>query len=179
MIQTQPLDVSGPLAATGATYAFHGNTHLALGELLLAVSLERATTLEHITVDLLDELAERNLTLEAYAEVARMILEEAPPNAAVALPEGYTCSCGLPHPTLAEFLTQELGIETPAAPWSYPQRIALYEAVQSLMEPLNVQSEETLVDLQALINARDNFFNLASNALKAVQRTSLNNHPTV
>ena len=177
-IETTPLAVEGPLAATGATYSFHGETQCSLGELLLAVSLERATALEKTTVGLLEEVEEQNVTLEAYAEVARMILAEEAPEAIVALPVGYTCESGLTAPTLTEFLTQELGIETPTAPWSYSQRRELYEAVQSLMEPLTVQSEEMLIDLQALVNARDSFYNLATNMLKEVQRATLNNIPS-
>ena len=46
------------------------------------------------------------------------------------------------------------------------------------MEPLTVQSEEMLIDLQALVNARDSFYNLATNMLKEVQRATLNNIPS-
>ncbi len=169
-----PLEVNpeSACAAAGATYAFNHYSGLSFGEVLLAVCLERATFLEASSVTSLAQLEENTLTLEAYASAAQMVLGGASPGEPMPLPSGMNTASGQSTLTLAAFLTEEAGLTLPEAAWSFSDRMAIYADLKARMGPLQSQSQEALIDLQSLLNARDNLLHLATQSIESVHLTA-------
>lgn len=180
MIETCPLAIntSNYCASAGVTYAFNTVNGLSFGELLIAVCLERATVLEAVSIEAMNQIESNSILLESYTTAAQMILANASPDTSFPLPIGYQSKSGQSQFTLAQFLTLEVGLSVPEGVWSWEQQMSLYGALKDLMEPLNTQSQEAFIDLQATLNARMQIMNLASSGTHSLNATALNTTTT-
>lgn len=168
------------------TYTFNGATGLSMAELLLAVCLYRANSLERQTVENMGQLSDTTAQLEIITGLANNIVN---------VPVGVTYNPGSDYvnykvagedktDTAWDYITSDkqgcLNLKSQIdsagltnSDWDYDKRLAAYNIIKTKMDSLNSISQESMIELQALVNKRDQAYNLASNGAKLMMNSSL------
>ena len=180
------------LSQIKATYDISWNgisaTALSLERVIMLVTLIRAELIEEQLVEQMDELAKRTALLNGSAAAEQLILDHydtSNGNDEFALynltPFSYTDGSGTHETTLKAYLTDVLEINIPANSfpsdgnvifsvtipnlWSKDFKDKVISAIQTKQDELNTISQETSINIQSLINKRDQSYLLGTNAI--------------
>ena len=167
-------------------------TGLSLSRVIMLVTLIRAELIEEQLVNQMDELAKRTALLNGSAEAEQMILnyyDITTPSDANAIhnktPFSYTDGSGTHETNLKDYLTGVLGINIPersfpsdvvtitigsqtfsyANVWSKEFKDQVISAIQTKQDDLNTIAQEVSINIQSLINKRDQSYLLGTNAI--------------
>ena len=165
-------------------------TGLSLTRVIMLVTLIRAELIEEQLVEQMDELAKRTALLNGSAEAEQLILDYydiTSYNDSNAIHNKtsftYTDGSGTHTTTLKNYLTTVLAINIPASSfpsdtiripltttdvpnvWSKDFKDQVISAIQTKQDELNTISQETSINIQALINKRDQSYLLGTNAI--------------
>ena len=162
-------------------------TALSLSRVIMLVTLIRAELIEEQLVEQMDKLAQRTALLNGSAEAEQLILKYyditswSESNAIYNLtPFSYTDGSGTHETNLKDYLTGVLGInisfpsntyrpafmpvDVPNV-WSKDFKDQVISAIQTKQDELNTISQEVSINIQSLINKRDQSYLLGTNAI--------------
>ena len=165
------------LSEIKATYNLDWNNvsmnGLSLSRVIMLITLIRAELIEEQLVEQMDVLAGRTALLNGSAEAESYILENMNNTITNNTSFTYTDGTGNHTTTLKDYLTNVLKINvssgtfpnTDTAAWSTNQKNQIISAIQSKQDELNTISQETSINIQSLINKRDQAYLLGTNAI--------------
>ena len=141
---------------------------LSIGQLVMALCLARATELEAEIVETANTLESSTEKLENLAEIENAIVG-AEEGAAIDL-KARRLSSGV---TYHAYLTQSAyGISLPSVPDRADSSSGdLISEIESRMDSLNSFSQQTMIDIQAKVNKRDQSYDMLTNILKSLYTT--------
>ena len=169
------------LSQIKATYDISWNgisaTGISLERVIMLVTLIRAELIEEQLVAQMDELAKRTAQLNTSAEAEQIILNT--PSISNSYPFTYTYTNEETNPPtvttlrgLSLYLTNRhglnLSISLPSDPdevWSSALKEQVLSAIQTKQDEWNSISQETSINIQSLINKRDQSYLLGTNAI--------------
>jgi len=157
-------------------YSYNGATNLTLAQLLLAVCLYRANSMEQQTVDLMSKMSDNTNKLNNISTQADTLA-----SVEVASTYNYTTQVTVDGTsyTFWNFCVKYAGVSESDLPtgsnncWNYDQRMTVYNLLKTKMDALNTISQEDMIDLQSLLNKRDQAYDLASNGSKVLMNSAL------
>ncbi len=137
---------------------------LSIGELVMALCLQRATTLEATIVALMEEMNENSSLLECLTAIEQEIVNKT--SGSVSLTTSYVTYNGTSY-TYKAFLTDvaKLSGVPDSANASSAQLITDIEAK---MDEKNSISQQKMIDLQSQTAKRDQAYDMVSNVLKSL-----------
>lgn len=158
-------------------YTYNGAEGLTLGELLMAICLYRANTVEASTVSIMDVMSKDTARLNVISQLATDIVNTAF-GAKFSASTMITTEAGI-QVTVYSYMTSDLGIPAASIPggasaeWNNDERTTVYSLLKTKMDALNSISQENMIELQSLINKRDQSYNLASNGVKLMLNSGI------
>ena len=165
------------LSEIKATYNLDWNdvsvTGLSLSRVIMLVTLIRAELIEEQLVEQMDELAKRTALLNGSADAESYILENMSNAISNTTSFTYTDGTGQHTTTMKAYLTDVLNITVSSdmfppidtTAWSTDQKNQIISAIQTRQDQLNTISQETSINIQSLINKRDQAYLLGTNAI--------------
>ena len=165
------------LSEIKATYNLDWNdvsvTGLSLSRVIMLVTLIRAELIEEQLIEQMDELAGRTALLNGSADAESYILENLSNTITNNTSFTYTDGTGQHTTTMKAYLTDVLKINvssdtfptTDTTAWSTDQKNQIISAIQTRQDQLNTISQETSINIQSLINKRDQAYLLGTNAI--------------
>ena len=165
------------LSEVKATYNLDWNNvsmnGLSLERVIMLVTLIRAELIEEQLVEQMDDLAKRTALLQGSADAESYILENLNNTINNNTSFTYTDGTGNHTTTLKAYLTDILTISVasgdyPSADttaWSTELKNKIISAIQTRQDELNTISQETSINIQSLINKRDQAYLLGTNAI--------------
>ena len=165
------------LSEIKATYNLDWNdvsvTGLSLSRVIMLVTLIRAELIEEQLVEQMDELAKRTALLNGSADAESYILENMSNAISNTTSFTYTDGTGQHTTTMKAYLTDVLNITVSSdmfppidtTAWSTDQKNQIISAIQTKQDELNTISQETSINIQSLINKRDQAYLLGTNAI--------------
>ena len=174
------------LSEIKATYNLDWNNvsmnGLSLARVIMLVTLIRAELIEERLVEQMDVLAERTALLNGSAEAESYILENMSNTINNNTSFTYTDGTGTHTTTLKNYLTNVLNINvssgtfpgTDTTAWSTTQKNQIISAIQTKQDELNTISQETSINIQSLINKRDQSYLLGTNAISLFYSGEIN-----
>ena len=165
------------LSEIKATYNLDWNnvsaTGLSLSRVIMLVTLIRAELIEEQLIEQMDELAGRTALLNGSADAESYILENLSNTITNNTSFTYTDGNGQHTTTIKAYLTDVLNITvssdtfptTDTTAWSTDQKNQIISAIQTRQDQLNTISQETSINIQSLINKRDQAYLLGTNAI--------------
>ena len=178
------VNADGTFAATGslntntfrsaiqATYDLDWNNvkinGLSLTRVIMLVTIIRAELIEQQLVEQMEDLAARTAKLQSSATAEQYILDNYNSiiNSNTIIPGLYTYPDGSQVTNLQTFLQSVLGINVSfSGNWSKEKKDEVISAIQSKQDELNTISQETSINIQSLINKRDQAYLLGTNAI--------------
>lgn len=171
-LQANVYQVDGVVNADGTP------RNLSIGQLVMAVCLQRATELEDAIVAQMSAMAVTTDELDRFSKVEADLAawQKANPNAGInlAVIDGLATT----YPNLyAEFhdndkrvqYLKDIGMSDPTAGyWSADQIDEIMQKTEEKMDALNTISQEQLIDIQSLTSKRDDTYSMISNVLKSL-----------
>ncbi len=161
------------LPLTANVYTLEGVTEvdgtprkMSIGQLVMAICLQRAAALEDEIITLMDAINQNTVLLDGLSEVEKKLVEV---GVGGTFNPDDTVEYGDDVATCWEVLNDEAGITglPTTAQWSYDQTQSVISLVEDKMDSLNTISQDTLIQLQSLTAKRDQTYDLASNAIKS------------
>ncbi len=162
------------LSQIKATYDISWNgisaTGISLERVIMLVTLIRAELIEEQLVEQMDKLAEKSALLASSADVEQTILTDSNKinNKFVV---SYTDASGVHKIYIKDYLQAVLGLKSqlpdssfPSGDWTKAFKDQVISAIQSKQDELNSISQETSINIQSLINKRDQSYLLGTNA---------------
>ena len=148
-------------------------TGLSLSRVIMLVTLIRAELIEEQLIEQMDELAGRTALLNGSADAESYILENLSNTITNNTSFTYTDGTGQHTTTMKAYLTDVLKINvssdtfptTDTTAWSTDQKNQIISAIQTRQDQLNTISQETSINIQSLINKRDQAYLLGTNAI--------------
>ncbi len=166
-----------------------GNPRLmSIGQLVMAICLQRAASLEEDIIVLMETISQNSAKLAALTEVEQALVDYFSTGASgpYTLADYYIEDTTSPYNgrNYRTFL-QDMGVIDNSATWVYlnslptPGVDILYDdlinSIENKMDSLNTISQETLIDLQSLTTKRDQTYDMASNILKSFYNQMMGN----
>ena len=155
-----------------------GNTprKMSIGQLVMAICLQRAAALEEQVVQLMDSINRNSTLLGGLTDVEKKLVNVAS-NSTFKPSDTFTYDGGTP--TYSDFLSTTARIsDLPAldavkvdgnyTAWSYSSVQTVITLIEDKMDSLNTVSQDTLIELQSLTTKRDQTYDLVSNVLKSL-----------
>lgn len=154
---------------------------LSIGQLVMALCLDRATRLEAEIIDIVEKLNKTSEDLERMTKIESDIV-----NATEGTPVNlkntkfddtgmsYYDFLTLPEEAASEGDPVGMGIANVPDSADYASEELITE-IESKMDSLNSFSQQTMIDLQALTAKRDQSYDMISNILKSLNTTLLTN----
>ncbi len=173
--------VDGVTDATGATRP------LSIGQLVMAICLERAAKLESDIVSLMNTMNNTTATLEALSEIETKIVDWAGSQTSTATYNlsSHTISSGqYKGKTYKDFLTMsDVGLSLPGNQvviWGTPSSSQLsydefISRLEAKMDEKNSFSQQKMIELQSLTAKRDQSYDMISNILKSFNTVLIGN----
>ena len=148
-------------------------TSLSLSRVIMLVTLIRAELIEEQLIEQMDELAKRTALLNGSADAESYILENMSNTIKNSTSFTYTDGAGQHTTTIKSYLTNvlEITVSSDTFPtgddvaWSTDQKNQIISAIQTRQDQLNTISQETSINIQSLINKRDQSYLLGTNAI--------------
>lgn len=158
---------------------------LSIGQLVMAICLNRATELESIVVSLMETLARQSTNINALSKVQEKLLEMTGSDtyAGQTLSEKQSyyrvMSQALPDESKeTSTILDGLGV-------AYKQTVDgktvnmtyddVIKAIDNKLNELNSISQETLIEIQSKTSKRDDTYNMVTNILKSLNTTLIGN----
>ena len=155
---------------------------LSIGQLVMAICLQRAADLENSIIDKMSELEGATALLENLTEIENDIIAEFQNNTSGHAYEldGKTTSTG------ASYLTLLRGLGIMNGTQHYVRNDAVYSGqdilysdfitkIESKMDEKNTFSQQTMIELQSLTAKRDQSYDMISNVLKSLSTVLVGN----
>ncbi len=164
------------LSEIKATYNLDWNgvsaTGLSLSRVIMLITLIRAERIEEQLVEQMDKLAERTALLQGSADAEQFVLDkysDTIKNDTTFQSHAEPNGGGVYFISIKYYLETELGLSLtfPAegAAWSQSFKDEVIAAIQTKQDELNTISQETSINIQSLINKRDQAYLLGTNAI--------------
>ena len=137
---------------------------LSIGQLVMALCLQRAAELEGDIVKKMEELEDISEMLEAMTEIENDILENDVNMSTATIKykgEDYT---------YYKFLTEVMEMDDVPTGTANAKSEEFISALESKMDEYNSFSQQTMIMLQSQTNKRDQTYDLISNALKSLNQ---------
>ncbi len=169
-----------------ATYDLNWNNvqanGLSLMRVIMLVTMIRAELIEEQLVEQMDALAARTALLQGSADVEQYILDNYNNSITNNTSFTYTDGNGAHTTTIKSYLTNVLNINVSTGmfpggnttTWSADQKDQIIAALQTRQDELNTISQETSINIQSLINKRDQSYLLGSNAISLFNSGHMN-----
>ena len=147
---------------------------LSIGQLVMAICLNRAAQLEsgyvdpktgrHVDgiIDLMATMEQTSGQLELLTEIEAALLESD-----VNMSTKKVTYNGVPY-TYHDFLSDVMEIENVPTGTANADSEELLAAIESKMDSMNSFSQQTMIELQSLTNKRDQSYDMISNILKSL-----------
>lgn len=140
---------------------------LSIGQLVMAICLQRAAQLETDIIALMDEMNSTSSKLEKMTDIETTLLEygcymnDTSKNGIVWEGTNYTCR---------DFLVNIVGMDSSTVPTG---RVTASDtdfiaSLESKMDELNTFNQQKMIELQSLTNKRDQSYDMVSNVLKSL-----------
>ena len=156
------------LYLTGNVYTIDGVTNgdgslreLSIGQLAMAICLQRAATLEDDIVAKMNQMELTSEQLELMTQIENEILA-----GTVDLNNTYLTYDGR-RMSYKSFLTNVMGM-TDVPDTANASSSAFITSLESKMDEKNSFSQQTMIELQSLTNKRDQSYDMVSNVLKSL-----------
>ena len=154
------------------TFADGGGRIMSMGQLVMAICLERATAMEADVIEIMEEMAGTTLNIETLSAIEAKIVEIAKTSNKLELQKitgDWTISVIDPRTgkavtekaTNAQQVFTRLGIDQSG------EVEAQIELLESKLDQLNTNSQEQMILLQSQTNKRDQSYEMISNVLKS------------
>lgn len=147
---------------------------LSIGQLVMAVCLNRAAELEGIVVALMETLARQSANINALSKVQEKLLEQKGTDAysGQTLSEQisyYDANQASKTSNSTSTILSALDVSTSG---TYDDVI---KEIDNKLNQLNSVSQETLIEIQSKTSKRDDTYNLMTNVLKSLNSTLVGN----
>ncbi len=163
------------LPLTANVYTLEGVTEvdgrtprlMSIGQLVMAICLQRATKLEDEIVDVMDQINANTMLLNGLTSVETELVKV---GVGGTFDAGATFKYDGETVTYAEFLSSKANVTglPSGTSWSYEQVQTAVSLLEDKMDSLNTISQDTLIQLQSLTAKRDQTYDLVSNVLKSL-----------
>ena len=155
---------------------------LSIGQLVMAICLNRASKLETDIIALMEEMNTTSAQLADLTKIEKAVLDDFQNNTSG---HGFMFdSVTVSSSTSAVQLLRELGIlnstqrsvRNDGAQSDYDiEYEAFITAIESQMDEKNTFSQQKMIELQSLTNKRDQAYDMISNVLKSLNTTMIGN----
>ena len=142
---------------------------LSIGQLVMAVCLQRAASLESKIVEKMSTMEDNSAQLEALTEIETAILADD-----VNMSTKKVKYNGAEY-TYSVFLSDIMGIENVPSGTANADSTDLITSIESKMDEKNTFSQQTMIELQSLTNKRDQSYDMISNILKSLNTVLIGN----
>ena len=169
----------------GVTEADGSPRLMSIGQLVMAICLQRASTLEDQIIDVMDAINENTQALDGLTTVEAELVK-VDVGGRIDIEQQITYNGQ--EVSLYYFLWNTMGLENLPKPstvrldsgedivvWSYDQVQTVISQVEDKMDSLNTISQDTLIQLQSLTAKRDQTYDLVSNVLKSLNNVLVGN----
>ena len=158
----------------GVTNADGSLRTLSIGQLVMAICLQRAAQLETDIVALMEEMNSTSLKLERMTELENSVLDHGYGANTI---EWETTYNGRTY-TWHDFLVQVVGMNSSDVSYTSmnaEQKQAFMTVLESKMDEMNSFSQQKMIELQSLTNKRDQSYDMISNILKSLNTVLVGN----
>ena len=167
-----------PLTSNVYDVTFDDGTRrtMSIGQLVMAICLERATEMEADVIEIMERMAGTTVNIDALADIQGKIvaqtgddlegsvfLRDITGDWEVSYTDPYT---GLPKVEVvhnAQVALEYIGVDTVTGSASL-----IIEDIESKLDELNTTSQEQMITLQSQTNKRDQSYEMISNVLKSL-----------
>lgn len=140
---------------------------LSIGQLVMAICLQRATELEASIIALMEELNATSAQLEAMTRIEEDILD-----GGANMNNANTSSVTYDGTTYAfrDFLVNVTGMDSSEVPTGFADASStdFITALESKMDEKNSFSQQKMIELQSMTSKRDQAYDMISNVLKSL-----------
>lgn len=156
---------------------------LSIGQLVMAICLNRATKMEEEVVSLMELLARQSANIEALSAVQVAALKKTQTDTCTGedfvTDSAVTCY-DLSKPGADPFTGDAAGTimvtaGLPESDWKGKTYEEVVKLIDNKLDQLNSFSQETLIDIQSKTSKRDDTYNLITNMLKSLNTTLVGN----
>ena len=146
---------------------------MSMGQLVMAICLERATAMESDVIDIMEEMAGTTLNIETLSDIESKLVEAAKTSSTVPLQKitgDWTISVVDPRTgkTVTERATNAQQVCTKLGIDQSGEVETQIEYLESKLDQLNTNSQEQMILLQSQTNKRDQSYEMISNVLKSL-----------
>lgn len=179
---TDTIDLSLTNARTGkpltasvydVTFADGSARTMSIGQLVMAICLERATGMEADVISLMEKMADSTVNIDALAAIEKEVVER------MAVSDRITMSSvtGSWEVAYVDAVTNETVTVTVSNAAQALRLLGvgesddaekMIELIESKLDELNTNSQEQMILLQSQTNKRDQSYEMISNVLKSV-----------
>lgn len=161
----------------GVTAADGSPRLMSIGQLVMAICLQRAAALERDIVDLMDAINQNTALINGLTTAESELVKV---DVGGTFNANGTFTYDGNRITYYDFLTNKAGITgLPArssdGKWNFDQVQTVISVLEDKMDSLNTISQDTLINLQSLTAKRDQTYDLVSNALKSFNTVLVGN----
>ena len=167
----------------GVNDAFGAPRPLSIGQLVMAICLQRASTIEAQIVEMMDEMNKTSAQLEAMTEIESSIIdyEQNGDNGGQTLNSWHLQGNAVYGTQGYDRVLHDIGVIPSDVNWvyrhgntpsvegrKYVSTADLITALESKMDEKNSFSQQKMIELQSLTNKRDQSYDMISNILKSL-----------
>ena len=140
---------------------------LSIGQLVMAVCLERAVAKESEIVGIMNTLNNTSTELESFTEIETAIVgADAKSGQSADLTKKLT---NQPDTSYQDFLADKFGVDVTAIPATANSDSAeLITQIETAMDQRNSINQQTMIELQSATSKRDQAYDMISNILKSL-----------
>ena len=155
------------------TFADGGGRVMSMGQLVMAICLERATAMEADVIEIMESMAGTTLNIESLSDIESKLVEKSKDTKTVTL-KSITGEWSL---SVVEKNTGKTVTETAVNAQQVFEMLemnqsssveTLIETLDSKLDQLNTNSQEQMILLQSQTNKRDQSYEMISNVLKSL-----------
>ena len=155
------------------TFADGGGRVMSMGQLVMAICLERATAMEADVIEIMEEMAGTTVNIETLSSIEAKLIEVAKTSRTVSLEEvtgDWTVSVVDPRTgkTVTEKASNAQQAFTKLGVDQSSEVETQIELLESKLDQLNTNSQEQMILLQSQTNKRDQSYEMISNVLKSL-----------
>ena len=142
---------------------------LSIGQLVMAICLQRASTLEDDIIKKMAEMELASTQLELMTEIETAILD-----GEVNMSTRKVTYNGVQYSYL-DFLTDIMEVENVPSGTASADSTDLITAIEAKMDEKNTFSQQAMIELQSLTAKRDQAYDMISNVLKSINTVLVGN----
>jgi len=158
----------------GVTNADGSLRQLSIGQLVMAICLNRASKLETDIIALMEEMNSTSAQLAAMTQIEEDILDGGANMDNIST--SHVTYNGTDY-TFYNFLVNVLGMSSSAVPTGFVDgsNTDFITALEAKMDEKNTFSQQKMIELQSLTNKRDQSYDMISNVLKSLNTVLVGN----